>query len=98
MLVSIAEFEKVSQFLIASLRDRFGNEVSVDVDLYWRPEQISDFFKVDRELRAPAVGSLCDEMEFMRKSVLVDEDDLLDEVLLRYGFMLLAVAAKIEDG
>lgn len=76
-----------------------GDFVQIHRDFYWRPDDFHSVFDMDQPTTMDCVGSVCDEIEFLKKSIIEgDKFDVVDIVLERVAFIFLALAVQSKDG
>jgi hypothetical protein len=93
--IKVHELRTLFDWIASEAEARWGEELPLDQDFYRAPS-LGSVFREEVESQPLGYGSLDDEAEFHRKSVLAGNDDLLDIVAERVGYVLLAVADTVE--
>ncbi|MDQ3246943.1 MAG: hypothetical protein M3Q52_08680 [Pseudomonadota bacterium] len=95
--IKVQELRTLFDWIVSEAEARWGEDLPLDQDFYRAPSLGSVFREeVELELEPICYGSLADELDFHRRSVLAGKDDLLDIVAERVGYVLLAVADTVE--
>jgi hypothetical protein len=67
-------------------------------DWYWKPLDVNAFFDMSTPLVSEGVGSLEDEIDLLRKSIIEgDGYDCTDLVLERLAFIFVAMSASVAN-
>jgi hypothetical protein len=74
-----------------------GKSIEIRKDFYRTPGASKWFFDYEVTLLEENYGSFVDEIDLMRKSVLIGESDLPDVVMERVGYLLLYFAYQAES-
>ena len=93
--IKTAELRTLVDWIVSEAEARWGDELRLDQDFYKAPS-LGSVFRDEEQPQPLCYGSLADEIEFSRTSVLAGSDDLLDIVAERVGYVLLAVADTVE--
>lgn len=93
--MKVHELRMLLDWIASEAETRWGGELPLDQDFYRAPS-LGSVFREEEEAQPICYGSLADELEFHRASVLAGKDDLLDVVAERLGYVLIAIADKVE--
>ena len=91
----VQELRALFDWIVAEARDRWGDELPLDQNFYRAPS-LGWLFRDEDESESIGYGSLADEAELHRTSVLGGGEDLLDVVAERVAYILLAIADVAE--
>ena len=96
LILTDNELRVLLDWAYTSIINHFGRGVSVPYDFYWRAGDPVEYFDVSSPPDVEEfVGSLKDELDLLRQSVLNDEIDIPELVLERVAFLLLAISASM---
>ena len=93
--IKTAELRTLVDWIVSEAEARWGDDLPLDQDFYKAPS-FGSVFRDEDQPQSLGYGSLADEIEFSRTSVLAGGGDLLDIVAERVGYLLLAVADTVE--
>jgi hypothetical protein len=90
------ELRSLLDWAYASIKRHFQDNIPVEYDFYWRAGDAVDYFCVSAPpTLGDDVGSLRDELDLLRKSVLNNQEDIPEIVLERIAFLMLAISASM---
>jgi hypothetical protein len=93
-----SELELLITWALDSLFENQASQIDTEIDFYWRPDETSELFGSDPPRQLESVGSIKDELELMRSSVVNgDGIDIPDIVLERLGYLFLALSKEALD-
>lgn len=93
--IKTQELRTLFNWIASQAEARWGDELPLDQNFYRAPS-LASVFRGEAEIQPVGYGSIADEVEFHRTSVLAGDDDLLDVVAERVGYVLLAIADTAE--
>ena len=93
--IKTQELRTLFDWIVSQAEARWGDEVPLDQNFYRAPS-LGSVFRGEAQSQPVGYGSIIDEADFHRASVLAGDDDLLDLVAERVGYVLLAIADTVE--
>jgi hypothetical protein len=91
MKVKISEIESVLTLLLTNLKEKVGNEITIDSDYYWEnsPDEVYDPYKKPKDF---TLGQLSDDMQELRR--LTSSEDTITYDLNRISRILKAISIE----
>lgn len=93
--IKTQELRALFNWIVSQAEARWGEELPLDQNFYRAPS-LGSVFRDEPESQPVGYGSLVDEVDLHRASVLAGGDDLLKVVAERLGYVLLAIADAAE--
>jgi len=87
MKITIEEFRKVCKLFLNKLEKTEGSEITIDKNLYW---VITDRFNISDQDPELIIGSLSDELEWLRNTLKRKDPLAID--LRWFGHLLIALS------
>jgi hypothetical protein len=92
--IKVDDLKTVIDAIFAHLKDDLGiDEIALTKDYYWDVPE-SSLYSVDRDMEAPTIGSLFDDLEFLNP-LLQNREQAVSLMLLHVAPLLRYIANKV---